>query len=111
MKLIFCPDCKDVFKLDYAARSCKCGKATGKYVDKLNVVHTGGIPLGFANSSLQKAIDNRPQFGMGATFEAFVIPQNCPTVNQPPNVAIEESTNERARVLDAIMKEIKRRRS
>lgn len=81
MKLIFCPKCQDVVKLDLGGRLCKC-KASGGYYkrDELNAVYTGAaIPLGFANSTLVEAIENQPDEGMGEGFVAFVIPKSCPT--------------------------------
>ena len=82
MKLIFCPKCEDIRKLAYDLRRCACGEAWGYYRDDgLNAVVGGGaIPLGIENSSLVKALKNRPVDGMGARFEAFVIPEKCPTV-------------------------------
>jgi len=40
------------------------------------------ITIGFANSSLIKAINNQPLNGMGENFTAFVIPKICPTFKQ-----------------------------
>lgn len=62
-------------------RSCKCGHATGHYLDDNNAVYIGGdaVPLGFANSTLVKAVYKQPIEGMGERFEAFVIPVKCPT--------------------------------
>ena len=81
MKLIICLNCDDVFKLDYKERTCKCGRAKGKYLkDGYNAVYSGGMPLGFNNSSLTSAMRNQPEEGMGRVFEAFVIPKSCPTM-------------------------------
>lgn len=57
MKLLFCPACWDIFKLDYDPRQCKCGKTTGHYVDNVNAVTNGqGISLAIGNSSLADAV-------------------------------------------------------
>jgi hypothetical protein len=58
MKLLFCPDCWDVIKLESEIRKCKCGKCSGKYLENLhNAVTNGeGICLAFNNSSLTSAI-------------------------------------------------------
>lgn len=83
MKLIFCPHCHDVRKLHTdCIVSCKCGKSSGRYLDDgLHAVLGGdAIPLGIDNSSFVKAIKNRPQRGMGERFVAFVIPEECGTV-------------------------------
>lgn len=81
MKLIICTECQDVVKGHTEARTCKCGSSCIKYSeDGLNAVYWGpAIPLGFANSSLRKAVLNQPADGMGERFEAFVIPKSCPT--------------------------------
>jgi hypothetical protein len=82
MKLLYCPSCDDVFKLDYQPRICKCGDVIGHYFeDGLTAVYSkNGIPLGFNNSSLIEAINNQPESGMGKNFTAFVIPKQCPTM-------------------------------
>jgi len=58
MKLICCPDCQDVFKLDPdEKRTCKCGKCSGEYIDNSNAVTNGyGISLAIGNGSLNGAI-------------------------------------------------------
>ena len=56
MKLLFCPKCYDVFKLDYELRSCRCGFCKGKYEDHLNAITNGkGICLAIANPDLDDA--------------------------------------------------------
>lgn len=83
MKLLFCSDCHDVFSLRVnIEKTCHCGKVKGMYLDDLNAVHTGGVPLGFANSSLVEALKNQPEKGDGARFTAFVIPKECETFNE-----------------------------
>jgi len=80
MKLIYCPQCHDVVKLDFMERTCECRASYGYYEDDLNAIYGGSaVPLGFANSSLVKAVKNQPDKGMGENFEAFVIPKSCPT--------------------------------
>ncbi|EKU99691.1 hypothetical protein Lepto7375DRAFT_1759 [Leptolyngbya sp. PCC 7375] len=82
VKLIFCPQCEDVRKLAFDLRRCFCGEAWGHYCDDgLNAVIGGGaIPLGFENKSFVEALKTRPVDRMGKRFEAFVIPEKCPTV-------------------------------
>ena len=86
MKLLFCPECKDVFNLTFKNKSCSCGKTYGKYVDDLNAeISKDSIPLGFANSSFLFAVrvqlmlndkeqDNPNVCCKGEEFTAFVIP-------------------------------------
>lgn len=82
MKLIFCPVCQDILKLLYPLRRCSCQSSWGYYRDDgLNAVIGGqAIPLGIANKSLQSALASRPEEGQGSRFEAFVIPEKCPTI-------------------------------
>lgn len=79
MKLLLCEECSDIFNLALEEKSCSCGKAKGRYVDELNAVYSGGIPIGFANSTFIRAVVNQPKSGMGKEFVAFVIPADCPT--------------------------------
>jgi hypothetical protein len=83
MKLVFCPFCHDVFELRPKEwRTCKCGKVGGMYKDNLNAEITkDAIPLGFDNFEFMSALRNRPKKGLGRRFEAFVIPEECPTIH------------------------------
>ena len=81
MKLVYCKECCDVFKMGYEPKTCKCGSSWGRYAgDGLNATYGGdAVPLGFANSSLAKALRNQPYTGKGRPFQAFVIPEICDT--------------------------------
>lgn len=82
MKLLFCPKCEDVRKLQFRRVFCECGKSWGNYFEDGLNAYIGGeaVPLGFDNSSLQRALKNRPKQGPGKRFDAFVIQTNCDTV-------------------------------
>ncbi len=82
MKLLLCKICEDIVKLDLTTRSCHCGATGGHYqVDKLNAVYYGpAVPVGFSNPEFRKALREQPEYGMGKTFVAFVIPKVCPTM-------------------------------
>lgn len=83
MKLIFCPECEDVVRLQEVDRQCRCGKSGGKYTDIINAEIWGkAIPIGFNNSSFVAALLKRPDEGMGSRFEAFVIPHKCASVKK-----------------------------
>lgn len=57
MKLIFCPECYDVFKLVMAERSCSCGACSGKYVDNTHAEVKGPcVSLAIGNGSLDEAV-------------------------------------------------------
>lgn len=86
MKLLYCPECGDIFNLTTTEKSCSCGATSGRYLDYLNAVYKGGIPLGITNTSFENAIARQAWLNeekeipfLGANFEAFVIPSNCKT--------------------------------
>ena len=82
MKLIFCPKCQDVVKLQTIERRCNCGLSWGWYSEDGLLAYIGGeaTPLGIANSSFLYALRTRPSRGEGKVFTAFVIPRECSTV-------------------------------
>lgn len=83
MKLIFCPKCQDVLKLQKFRRNCQCAASFGYYLDEINAEIGGkAIPIGFANKTLASALKNRPKTGLGSRFEAFVIPEDCETIKK-----------------------------
>lgn len=83
MKLVFCPECQDVFKLKRCLCWCFCGKSSGHYIDDVKAEIRGkAIPLGFDNTSFLKALKARPKTGKGKGFRAFVIPRECETVEE-----------------------------
>lgn len=86
MKLLFCPDCQDVFKLTKKVKTCECGRCKGKYIDNINAIYNDGIPLGFNNTTLGMAIAAQPVAGWGKKFEAFVIPRNSPTLTKTDHI-------------------------
>lgn len=80
MKLIRCNECMDIVMLTYRERTCWCGKSFGKYYDSVLAWYKGPCtPLGIANDSFHNALESQPDRGKGKTFEAFVIPKQCPT--------------------------------
>lgn len=84
LKLIFCPQCEDIFRLIRDEdRVCKCGKSGGRYNDDLRAEIWGNaVPLGFENASFAKALTMRPKKSvLGARFTAFVIPKECDTIS------------------------------
>jgi hypothetical protein len=58
MKLVFCTECWDVFKLARELRACECGYCVGKYLeDETHAVTNGrGICVAFNNNKLVKSI-------------------------------------------------------
>lgn len=64
MKLLFCPECQDIFKLKVGEmRFCECGHVYGKYADNGRdaYVSESGVSIAIGNGSLREAI-----FGMMA---------------------------------------------
>lgn len=82
MKLIYCLECGDVVALRTARRSCLCGQSSGYYTTWIDAVVTGPCtPLGFDNRSFTKALKKpNGKAPLGMEFTAFVIPDNCPTL-------------------------------
>jgi hypothetical protein len=60
MKLIYCTQCQDVFKLARELRQCSCGRCKGKYKeDGHHAVNNGkGISLAISNPHLWNAVGN-----------------------------------------------------
>ena len=86
MKLIFCPHCHDVFKLNDRPTTCMCGLSAGHYVDHVNaIINESAVPLGFVNQTFRYALHNRPIHGYGKQFKAFVIPYECKTIESIPD--------------------------
>ena len=85
MKLIFCPECADVVALHREPRTCRCGRSSGHYKQNgWHAVVTGlAVPLGFANASFVEAI-RTPDRGVSTPFKAFVIEDDCPSIERQP---------------------------
>lgn len=77
MKLIFCPECHDVRKLDLLSNgitACKCGKARGYYCkDGWHVViNSVAIPIGIDNHSLKHELVLRITGNQTGNLKAWV---------------------------------------
>jgi len=82
MKLLFCKNCHDIIRLTEKVKHCECGKVSGQYYsDRITAWYDGedAVPLGIANSTFVKALQNQPNKGTGFEFTAFVIPKECET--------------------------------
>ena len=60
MKLIYCPDCSDLFNLVVGKkRVCSCGASHGSYTNNLEATYGGtAIPIGINNSDFNVALYN-----------------------------------------------------
>ena len=57
MKLLYCPECGDMFNLRDRLKVCGCGSVFGQYVDDNNVLYHGGVPFSIGNNSFSAAIE------------------------------------------------------
>lgn len=56
MKLLFCPDCRDILSLHTVPRACKCGQSGGHYRQGEHSVEVRGkaVVLGVNNNKLKR---------------------------------------------------------
>lgn len=85
MKLIFCPTCQDIFKLQKYPKTCECRKSWGKYEDDGLHAIVGGlsIPLGISNSSFNftlRRMTDLDESNLGLEFTAFLFRKNTPNI-------------------------------
>jgi hypothetical protein len=58
MKLVYCQDCQDLFKLSYAVRTCECGRVYGRYINNDEVeVSDDAVSIAIGNTHLRAAIE------------------------------------------------------
>ncbi len=87
MKLLYCGRCHDIFALfPRQEKRCECRASRGAYLDDfIHAWYCGPcVPLGIDTMSFLEAIEDQPDQGGGRTFEAFVIPRECPTFVKKP---------------------------
>lgn len=85
MKLIHCPHCLDLVKLQYEERTCACGRSGGHYLKDWWHARVNEAPLviGIANPSLVHAIlSHRKDPSVPHDIRAFVIEDPCPRVER-----------------------------
>ena len=102
MKLLFCEECYDVFKLDFRYRRCECGAVSGKYVNNTQAeVNGNGFSLAIGNGSLTNAIrkllaqdtvTDRNSYIVNNAVICWVRPHEGPG---NPHTTIKEDVNER----------------
>lgn len=73
MKLLFCPECWDVFKLAYDTRACACGKVVGRYdADGHNAVSNGqGVSMALDNNFVMLAMGRMEAFQEDGTADNY----------------------------------------
>lgn len=89
MKLLYCPECNDMFNLSLKEKKCSCGKVKGKYTDSLNAVFSGGIPFCIHNQDFVEAVKGQSYNDVHATnvkygvrFQAWICPKNSDTYKE-----------------------------
>ena len=73
MKLLWCPECKDVVSLILReTRVCKCGKTAGKYVsDCITAIITeGAVVFGIDNNTLSTALTRAEHFMKNPEYQS-----------------------------------------
>jgi hypothetical protein len=89
VKLIFCPSCEDMFKLQASRRYCDCGESWGYYLpDGLNaVISDGSVPIGIENVSFASALIKKDiETETGTRFTAFLIPPSAKTIKRSSSI-------------------------
>jgi hypothetical protein len=88
VKLIYCPYCTDVVKLQRTLRRCDCGASWGLYhADGLHATVGGdAVPLGIDNADLLYQIQRYWAGSIGLDLSAFVIPQSSDRVIRMPTL-------------------------
>ena len=86
MKLIYCPECRDMVLLIFEERSCQCGKSFGYYKPDGHNAVTGGtaIVIGFDNQSFENALSSRLDYDDTRPFIAYVMPRVYHSVKHYP---------------------------
>ncbi len=58
MKLIYCQDCHDLFKLSLTMRTCECGHVYGRYVNNQDAeVSEDAVSIVIGNTHLRASIE------------------------------------------------------
>lgn len=72
MKLVFCPNCGDIFNLSKVTKTCSCGNSGGFYEkDGYHAVIFGSaIAMGITNSSFKNAVIAWRKFSVRTTLPA-----------------------------------------
>lgn len=78
MKLIFCPDCQDLFKLQRTERRCECGASGGRYLDEIRAEISGkAVAVGILNQSFVAALRGSENKTLGENFTAFIFGESA----------------------------------
>jgi len=97
MKLIYCPDCRDMIKLrKLEFRHCACGHSWGYYLEDDLTAEIGGsaAPVAIENDELREAVLRRPREGRGSCVEASVLPEVYGTLRHRDTPAPELASPE-----------------
>ena len=83
MKLVYCPECQDLVRLFREDRRCKCGQSGGHYEPNGRdaVLWGQAIPFGLDNFELGRALQRRPDSGLGRQVSFFIIPKHSSRIS------------------------------
>ncbi len=89
MKLLYCPECADLFSLSAQERHCSCGRSGGRYLDDLHAEVSGAaVPIGIDNLSFDAALrrqwlaDRDREQIEGSIFSAWIMPAAANTIKK-----------------------------
>ncbi len=85
MKLLLCPKCYDIVKLQFSTRSCQCGASSGKYLPDglLAVVSPDAMVIGIDNHMMKRAVMARRSPDSGhRTLAAWLMAEDAPNVRR-----------------------------
>lgn len=87
MKLLFCPECNDIIKIQRSDRSCLCFASGGRYFgddpDNNEVAIWGkAIVLGVSNQSFHEAYRARQRHLSTEYFDAWFFSEKAPHITR-----------------------------
>ena len=87
MKLLFCPDCYDIAKIEYVSRRCRCGAVIARYLDDEGNVEISGVRahvLAVPNYSLDHAIRTEEYRYLSPPVECYLLSTSHEKVRRVP---------------------------
>ena len=89
VKLIYCPTCKDIFRLTKRERTCRCGRSSG-YLLKDGItarINDYAVPLGMSDRSIGMASAAYIYKSKKITpVDVWVYPKDDPNIKVEPDV-------------------------
>ena len=84
MKLIYCINCSDLFRLTLDPKRCICGDSGGYYKENGHNawVSEKSIVLGIDNGDLVRQLSHYLKTGKGTKLDAFIIADKASTIER-----------------------------